>query len=61
MNVASGLANVLTGGPEADVTEPLGEEEVLTLEREAFMHLVRTEATLARMEHMIATGKPLRN
>ena len=61
MNVAGGLADVLTGGPEADVTEPLGEEALLDLERETFMRLARSEATLARMEHMIATGKPLRN
>ena len=43
------------------MTEPLGEDEVLKLEREAFMRLVRTEATLARMEHTLQTGKPLRN
>ncbi len=61
MNVAGGLADVLTGGPEADVTEPLDEEALLELERETFMRLARSEATLARMEHMIATGKPLRN
>jgi len=34
---------------------------VLALERAAFMRLVRTEATLARMEHTLETGKPLRN
>ena len=27
----------------------------------AFMKLVKTDATLARMEHMLTTGKPLRN
>jgi 3-hydroxyacyl-CoA dehydrogenase len=31
------------------------------LEREAFLALVRTPATLARIEHMLETGKPLRN
>jgi 3-hydroxyacyl-CoA dehydrogenase len=59
--VADALAGVLTGGPGADMTEPLGEDELLKLEREAFMRLVRTEATLARMEHTLETGKPLRN
>ena len=59
--VAGALAEVLTGGPEADPIEPVSEDEVLRLERAAFMRLVKTEATLARIEHMLATGKPLRN
>ncbi len=59
--VAGELSGVLTGGPGADHTEPLGEELLLKLEREAFMRLVKTDATLARMEQMLTTGKPLRN
>ena len=59
--VAGELCGVLTGGPGADHTEPLGEAELLKLEREAFMRLIRTEASLQRMEHMLTTGKPLRN
>lgn len=59
--VAGALAEVLTGSPEADPTEPVGEDEVLRLERAAFMRLVKSEATLARMEHMLEVGKPLRN
>ncbi|TQV79025.1 3-hydroxyacyl-CoA dehydrogenase/enoyl-CoA hydratase family protein [Denitrobaculum tricleocarpae] len=59
--VAGGLVDVLTGGPGADITEPVSEEEVLKLERETFMKLIKTNGTLARMEHMIETGKPLRN
>ncbi len=59
--VAGELTAVLTGGPGADHTEPTGEDTVLKLEREAFMRLVRNEATLARMETMLTTGKPLRN
>lgn len=58
--VAGALATVLSGGG-ADITEPVGEDEVLRLEREQFMRLVRNEGTLARMEHMLETGKPLRN
>lgn len=58
--VADGLARVLSGG-DTDMTETLGEDDVLALEREAFMHLVRNPATLARMEHTLETGKPLRN
>ncbi len=58
--VAGELATVLTGG-DCDWTEPVDEQHLLDLERAAFGRLVRTEATLARMEHMLATGKPLRN
>jgi 3-hydroxyacyl-CoA dehydrogenase len=59
--VAGALANILTGGPGADMTEPLVEERVHDLEREAVLRLFRTEGTLARMEHVLDTGKPLRN
>ena len=59
--VADALAHVLTGGANADPTEPVSADDVLKLEREAFMRLIRTDATLARIEHTVATGKPLRN
>jgi 3-hydroxyacyl-CoA dehydrogenase len=58
--VAGRLAVVLSGGA-TDVTETLGDDDLLKLEREAFMSLVRHPATLARIEHMLETGKPLRN
>ncbi len=58
--VASALATVLSGGA-TDVTEVLDEDALLALEREAFMRLVRDPATIARIEHMLETGKPLRN
>lgn len=61
MVVASELAEVLTGGATADHTEALSEEAILKLERAAFMRLVKTPGTLARVEHMLETGKPLRN
>ncbi len=61
MVVAGALAEVLSGGQNADVTEPMAPEAVLALERKAFMTLIRTEPTLARMEHTLETGKPLRN
>ena len=34
---------------------------MLELEREGFMRLIRHPDTLARIEHMLETGKPLRN
>lgn len=54
------LATVLSGG-NTDITETLGEDDLTKLERQAFMRLIRTEGTLARIEHMLETGKPLRN
>ena len=59
--VAGMLAEVLTGGPATDPIEAVTEDQILRQERAAFMQLVKTEATLARIEHMLATGKPLRN
>jgi len=58
--VSGALAEVLTGG-DTDVTTPLDEEQVLELERSRFMRLVRHPGTLARIETMLMTGKPLRN
>jgi 3-hydroxyacyl-CoA dehydrogenase len=61
MVVATALAEVLTGGAKADFTEAMSEDAVLKMERAAFMRLVKTPGTLARVEHMLETGKPLRN
>ncbi len=60
MVVSGALAEVLTGGP-ADLLDPVTEEQILGLERAGFMRLFKTAATLARIEHTLATGKPLRN
>jgi 3-hydroxyacyl-CoA dehydrogenase len=37
------------------------EQRLLDLERESFIRLLKTSATLARIEHTLETGKPLRN
>jgi 3-hydroxyacyl-CoA dehydrogenase len=58
--VAGELARVLSGG-DADITAPVGDDHLLQLERQAFMTLLKHPGTLARMEHMLETGKPLRN
>jgi len=60
MVVSAGLADVLSGG-EADLLDAVNEEQLLNLERAAFMRLMKTPGTLARIEHMLVTGKPLRN
>jgi len=58
--VAGTLAEVLSGG-DTDITMPTDEKTLLLLERKAFSKLVRQPGTLARIEHMLTTGKPLRN
>ncbi len=58
--VAGELATVLTGG-DTDITRSVPEDRLFALEREALVRLLRTGPTLARLEHMLATGKPLRN
>jgi len=58
--VADGLARVLSGG-HTDMTDVMSEDDLLALERSVFMELVRTQGTAARVEHMLETGKPLRN
>ena len=60
MVVSDALAEVLTGGP-ADLVDTVTEDQLLHLERTAFMRLMKTEGTLARIEHLLVTGKPLRN
>jgi 3-hydroxyacyl-CoA dehydrogenase len=58
--VAEQLACVLTGDT-TDGTTPLDEAALYALERLHFMTLARTPGSLARIEHMLAHGKPLRN
>lgn len=54
------LATVLTGG-DCDINDEITEQHLLDLEHEVFMELVKHPATLDRIEHMLLTGKPLRN
>jgi 3-hydroxyacyl-CoA dehydrogenase len=58
--VVDRLAEVLSGGA-TDMLDEIGEDQLYALERAAFLALLREPATLARMEHMLETGKPLRN
>lgn len=58
--IANKLAHVLAGGdvpPGSLVTE----QHMLDLEREAFLSLCGEPKTRQRMQHMLTTGKPLRN
>lgn len=59
--VSDALGKVLSGGEKSDWTQTLKEDDLLALEKEQFMTLVRNEGTMDRIEHMLDTGKPLRN
>ena len=58
--VGKALAGMLSGGA-TDITETLDEEALLGLERDTFVALARNPASIARISHMLKTGKPLRN
>ena len=60
VTVGYGLAEVLSGG-DCDPIDVLSETDLLALERRSFMRLLKTPKTLARIEHTLETGKPLRN
>jgi len=51
---------VLCGGRLAGAAV-VSEQYLLDLEREAFLSLCGEEKTQARIEHLLRTGKPLRN
>ena len=58
--LAKRIAFVIGGG-DVRTNSDLDEEVILTLERRTFMELLRQEKTVYRIEHMLDTGKPLRN
>ena len=58
--VVGHLAQVLTGG-NFDSTRELTEQDLLDLEHDHFMELVKLGPTLDRIEHMLEKNKPLRN
>ncbi len=54
------IAEVITGGDVLPGT-PISEEYLLQLERQAFLKLCGNKKTAERIQHMLKTGKPLRN
>jgi 3-hydroxyacyl-CoA dehydrogenase len=58
--VGEKLAHVLSGG-RLTGTPQVSEQYLLDLEREAFLSLCGRAETQQRMQHMLKTGKPLRN
>ena len=59
VRIGKQVAYVLSGGdgPPREVSE----QDILDLEREAFLSLLGTKETQARIAHTLQTGKPLRN
>ena len=59
VRIGKQVAYVLSGGdgPPREVSE----QDILDLEREAFLSLLGTKETQARIAHTLKTGKPLRN
>jgi 3-hydroxyacyl-CoA dehydrogenase len=60
VTVSQKLGYVLCGGNVLADTK-VSEQYLLDLEREAFLSLCGDPKTQARMQHMLTTGKPLRN
>lgn len=58
VTVGRALAWTLCGGGE---TGAVDEQHLLDCERESFLRLCGMQATRERIEHMLRTGKPLRN
>jgi 3-hydroxyacyl-CoA dehydrogenase len=58
--IANKLAYVMAGGDLSEATL-VSEQYLLDIEREAFLSLCGERKTLERIEHMLKTGKPLRN
>jgi 3-hydroxyacyl-CoA dehydrogenase len=58
--IADQLAYILTGG-NCQPGQELTEQDILDLEREAFISLIGTPKTQQRIEYTLQTGKPLRN
>ncbi|MGD8368936.1 MAG: 3-hydroxyacyl-CoA dehydrogenase NAD-binding domain-containing protein [Desulfobacterales bacterium] len=58
--LAKRIAHVISGG-EVRGNSEVEEEVILKLEREAFVDFWKEDKTRARVEHMLKTGKPLRN
>ncbi len=59
--IAQKLAYILTGGDAASPSHEVSEQDLLDLEREAFVALCQLPKTQERMQHILMKGKPLRN
>ncbi len=58
--LAKRIAFVMSGGDVKSGSE-IDEDVILKLERDAFVDFCKEDLTIARIDHMLKTGKPLRN
>jgi 3-hydroxyacyl-CoA dehydrogenase len=58
--IAKHLANILCGG-DTTINDPVDEQTILDLEREAFLSLCGEPKTQDRIKYMLVNNKPLRN
>ena len=58
--IATRIATILCGG-EVDRGATVDEDWLIRMERKHFVELAQQDKTQARIEHMLKTGKPLRN
>lgn len=59
--IAQSLATVLAGGDTDNPTSMISEEQMLALELQQNLKLLKQPATKERISHMLKTGRPLRN
>jgi len=60
MFLAKRIGYVISGG-DTRTNGEIDEDVILKLERNAFIDFWKEDKTIARVEHMLKTGKPLRN
>jgi 3-hydroxyacyl-CoA dehydrogenase len=58
--IGSIIASIICGG-DVPAGMLISEEYLLQLEREGFLKLCGNKKTAQRIQHMLKTGKPLRN
>ncbi len=58
--VTKELSHILSGG-DTDPTDTVSDDKILEMEKTSIIKLMKTEGTMDRVEHMLKTGKPLRN
>jgi len=58
--ISTHVGNILCGG-DTTINNPVSEETILDLEREAFLSLCGEPKTQERITYMLLNNKPLRN
>ncbi len=59
--VGRAVASIVTGGEDVEAGTVWSEQDLYDAERRAFLRLVQTDATQARINSMLDLGQTLRN